>query len=74
MKNNKPRLSALILKNMMFIAFLSIGLFSFLWTSDQYADFKTEVRQLREDYIASQKNLLKFQVENVVDYIRYMKN
>lgn len=74
MENNKPRLSALILKNMMFIAFLSIGLFSFLWTSDQYADFKTEVRQLREDYIASQKNLLKFQVENVADYIRYMKN
>ncbi|MDA3894816.1 MAG: cache domain-containing protein [Desulfobacteraceae bacterium] len=74
MKNNKPRLSALILKNMMFIAVLSIGLFSILWTSNQYTDFKTEVRQLREDYIASKKNLLKFQVENVVDYIRYMKN
>ena len=42
--------------------------------SDQYADFKTEVRQLWEDSIASQKNLLKFQVENVVDYILYMKN
>jgi PAS domain S-box-containing protein len=57
----------------MLVAVASITMVGSLWIYSQYSDFQQEARTTRETYLASQRSLIKGEVEKVVDYIRYQK-
>jgi PAS domain S-box-containing protein len=63
----------LLLKNMLFITFISFaGLYS-LWVWNEYTQFKKESASIREQFVVSEKERLKTQVQAVLEYVRYMR-
>jgi hypothetical protein len=57
----------------MAVAVLSVTMVGSLWIYSQYWDFQQEAQTAREYYLASQRSLIKGEVEKVVDYIGYQK-
>ncbi|MBT4526820.1 MAG: PAS domain S-box protein [Deltaproteobacteria bacterium] len=58
---------------MIFIAFISIGLWSLIWIQGEYSTFKSESDSIRVKYLQSQKLMLKKEVTGVVKYIKTMR-
>ena len=73
MKNKKIGIQKFLIRNMVFIAFVSSGLLLFIWAINEYYGFSSESKLLREEYQNSQKAMLRSEVNNVVDYVEYMK-
>jgi len=69
MWNDKSSIQAKFLNKMIIIVFVSIGLWCLIWIHDEYSTFKAESDSLREEYIRSQKIILKKEVASVVRYI-----
>lgn len=70
MWNNKSSIQATFLKNMILISLVSIGLYCLIWIHSEYSSFKAESASLRKVHLESQKNVLRSQVANVVNYIQ----
>ena len=64
----------LLLRNMIIIAFISIGILYFLWIQNEYSLFILESESIKEKFVIDQKERLEKEVQNVLDYIQYMKN
>ena len=64
----------LLLQNMLFITFFSFVIVYLLWIQNEYTAFKTESASIKETFVASEKERLKAEVQNVLEYVRYMRN
>ena len=73
MKKKNIGIQEFLIRHMVFIAFVSFGLLLFIWVINEYSVFSSESKLLREEYQNSQKAMLRSEVNNVVDYIEYMK-
>ena len=73
MKNKNIGIQEFLIRHMVFIALVTFGLLLFIWVFNEYSTFSSESKSLREEYRKSQKAMLRRQVNNVVDYIEYMK-
>ncbi|SMC60212.1 Signal transduction histidine kinase [Desulfocicer vacuolatum DSM 3385] len=63
----------LFLRNMIIAIFTAMGFLYLFWIYTEYTAFVTESRQMKIEYIKSQKKTLKHQVTMVLDYIQYME-
>ena len=63
-----------LLWSMVTVAFLSVGLVAALSIVQEYRRFEVESRDLKEEYLAQQKALVKQEVDRVVDYIEYQRS
>ena len=62
-----------LVKHMVLTAAISFCLLLFIWIFNEYSFFLKKSKMLREEYLTAQKELLKSEVNNVVEYINYMK-
>ncbi len=68
-----PSIRRLFTSNMFHIAAVSLGLWCVIWIHGEYRAFRDASRTLRENHIESRKEMLRNQVNNVVDYIQHMR-
>ncbi|MEA1968721.1 MAG: cache domain-containing protein [Thermodesulfobacteriota bacterium] len=73
MWKNRSSIQAKFLGNMIFIAFLSIVLWSLIWIQGEYSTFKIESEAIRVEHFESQQKMLKTEVTDLVKYIRNMR-
>ncbi len=59
---------------MVTLTLISVGLVGYFWIKNEHERFKKEEVTLREEYLASQKNLIKNETEKVLDYIEHEKS
>ena len=62
-----------LLRQMTVIVTISFGLLLTIWIYSEYAFFVSELKSSQEVYLSSQKAQLRSEVNNVFDYINYMK-
>ncbi len=74
MVKQKIGIQNFLVRHMVLTAAISFCLVLFIWISNEYAFFLTKSKLLREEYLTSQKGMLKSEVNNVVEYINYMKS
>jgi two-component system, cell cycle sensor histidine kinase and response regulator CckA len=72
-KWNKQKLSRSIIVNLLLATILSIGLLGSLWIQSEYAQLKTELSAMRENFLSSHKALLKTELSKALTYIEYQK-
>ncbi len=70
---DKRSLNATFLLCQVLLSVLSITVVGALWIYSQYSDFQLEALAAKESYLASQRSLIKSEVEKATDYIRYQK-
>lgn len=63
-----------LIMSMILVAVLSVGLVGSLWIVQEYSKFETESRNLKEEYLAGQKALIKQEVDQTADYIQYQRS
>ncbi|MCP3872294.1 MAG: sensory box histidine kinase/response regulator protein, partial [Desulfobacteraceae bacterium] len=73
MWKDKSSIQNKFLNKLLIIVFVSISLWSLIWIHDEYSTFKTESDALREEFIQSQKLILKNEVTRVVKYCNDMR-
>lgn len=73
MKKKNIGIREFLIRHMVFIAFISFGLLFFIWVVNEYSVFLSESESLREKFQTSQKEMLRSEVNGVVDYVEYMK-
>jgi len=56
------------------ITTLSITIIGYLWISSEYTRFRQKSQQIRSDFIASRKALIKGEVLSAVDFIDYKRS
>ncbi len=59
---------------MVLIAFICFGLLLSIWIFNEYSFFLFESKSLRGEYLDSQKDLLRNEVNHVVKHVNYMKS
>ncbi len=64
----------LFLKNMMFTAMGSIIFLGIVWVQIEYAAFSADADEIRQSFITSQKQMLRAEVNRVLEYVQYMRN
>ena len=74
MSKQKTRIQNLLIKHMVWTAAISFCLLLSIWISNEYSFFLKKSKLLRDEYLTSQKGLLKTEVNTVVEYINYMKS
>ncbi len=62
------------LYSMVILAFVSVILVGYFWITNDYERYKKEKITLKEEYFATQKNLIKNETEKVIDYIKFKKS
>ncbi|MEJ2286514.1 MAG: cache domain-containing protein [Desulfobacterales bacterium] len=70
----KYSITKTFLYSMVILAVISIGLVGYFWITNEYERFQKEKIALKEKYFTSQKNLIKNETENVIDYIAFKKS
>ena len=70
----KYNVTKIFLYSMVIPAFISVCLVGSLWILNEYARFKKEAVTLREDYLDTQKSLIKAETDKVIDYIEYKRS
>lgn len=63
-----------ILFSLITILVLSVATVGFFWLQSDYAGFEKERQRLRSNYLATQKTLIKKEVDKAVDFIDYMRS
>lgn len=58
---------------MIYIVFISIGLWCFIWIQGEYSTFKSESDLLRSSYLQSQKSLLEREVKIIIQNINAVR-
>ncbi|RJP74686.1 MAG: PAS domain S-box protein [Desulfobacteraceae bacterium] len=74
MKKIKVGIEEFLIRHMVFVAFVTASLMLTIWIMNEYSFFLSESKTLREDYLRDEKAKLRSEVNNVVDYINYMKS
>jgi len=59
---------------MLVIISVSLGLLSFIWIQNEFSSFKSESESLRSNYIETQKETIKKEVERTIQYIDKMNS
>ena len=59
------------LYSMVVLAVISVGLVGYFWIKNEYARFKKEEIALREEYVESQKSLIRHETGQVIDYVGF---
>ncbi|WP_232364313.1 cache domain-containing protein [Desulforapulum autotrophicum] len=59
---------------MLFITFISFTFLYFFWVVNEYAKFNEESESVKENFVTSEKERLKTQVQAVLEYVQYMRN
>jgi PAS domain S-box-containing protein len=73
MEKQKIGIQKFLIKHLVVVTFFSFGLLTSIWILNEYLIFSSESASLREEYLDSQRAILKSEVTNVVDYVKYMK-
>ncbi len=73
MKKKNIGIQEFLIRHMVFISFIFVWFLLFTWVINEYFVFSSESNLLREEYQNSQKAMLRSEVNNVVNYIDYMK-
>jgi len=63
-----------ILFSLIAILVFSVATVGYFWLQSDYAKFEKERQSLRANYLATQKTLIKREVDKAVDFIDYMKS
>ncbi len=74
MKKTKIGIQDFLIRHMVFVALITAGLIISIWIVNEYSFFLAESKTLREEYLRSEKAKLRSEVNNVVDYVNYMKS
>jgi PAS domain S-box-containing protein len=72
MRKGTSSIRQVFLAGMISLVLVSMGLWGAIWIYGEYEAFRTESGALREKYLDAQQELLRNQVANVGDYVRYM--
>ncbi len=64
----------LLLQNMLLITFISFAVLYLLWIQNEYTTFKEESASIKEIFVEKEKERLKTQVQNALEYVQYMRN
>jgi PAS domain S-box-containing protein len=59
---------------MLVLSCFSIAIAGYLWISEEYTSFREEAASIRQNYLESQKSLVRNEVMKVVDYVEYMRS
>jgi signal transduction histidine kinase len=59
---------------MILVILVSLGLWSLIWISGEYAQFRTDSEKVRREYLEEQQTHLKGEVDRVAQYVVYMRN
>jgi two-component system cell cycle sensor histidine kinase/response regulator CckA len=70
---SKMRLTSTLMISILFIAFLATGLLAVFWMGSEYLQFQSTSQEMEGAYIKSQRDLLKSEVDRVIDYLGYEK-
>ena len=62
-----------ILLSMLLVGLISIGCVGFFWISGERARFRAEAASLRSNHLASQKKMIRNEVDRVIEYIDYQR-
>ncbi len=73
MSIREKTISGLFLFHLILVSVLSFAMTGYLWISSEWSRFENESDASRSAYIASQKQMLKREVEQAVDFIEYKK-
>ena len=73
MQKKQLSIQEFLVRHNLFIALISFGLLLVIWIMIEYADFASESQKLRAAHLDAQKELLRNEVDKVVDYVEYMK-
>jgi PAS domain S-box-containing protein len=60
--------------HMLAISCFSVVVAGYFWISQEYASFHAESKELRENYLESQRDMIRNEVQKVVDYVDYMRS
>lgn len=60
--------------SMVAIAVLSAGLVGSLWLFQEYSRYATETQGLRQEFLTQQQELIKKEVDHVIDFIEYQRS
>ncbi|OGV51176.1 MAG: hypothetical protein A2017_11745 [Lentisphaerae bacterium GWF2_44_16] len=72
--NRKESISSSFFLNALFLIFITAGLTGYFWIiSDEFKNFSSEIQELRNEYIQSQKHAVKCEVMKIIDFIDYRK-
>ncbi|MEA3317098.1 MAG: cache domain-containing protein, partial [Bacteroidota bacterium] len=63
------KIISILLFGALFIVSFVIILFGFIWINDEYSEFNSEIKKVKENYLSEQKTLIKNETEKVVYYI-----
>jgi signal transduction histidine kinase/nitrogen-specific signal transduction histidine kinase len=63
-----------LILSMTLIAVLAVGLVGTFWISQEHSKFEDETKHLRSVFLDQQKNLIRQEVNRVVDYILYQRS
>ncbi len=74
MSKNSKSLIKMLFSSIFFIGFISIVITSSFWIYHKYSDFQEDIKELRANYINSNKNRIKDEVNKVLNYINFKKS
>jgi len=74
MKLTKNRFSRIILISFQLITVISIMVTGFFWIGGVITAYQEEIAQVKSNYTDKQKALVKLEIEEVVDYIKYNRS
>ncbi|MFH1981403.1 MAG: cache domain-containing protein [Pseudomonadota bacterium] len=74
MKKKNIGIQNFLTKSMVIIASVMFSLLLLVWVVNEYYAFSSATKSLKEEYEYAQKTMLKQEVNNVVNYIDYMKD
>ncbi|MBU1194052.1 MAG: cache domain-containing protein [Proteobacteria bacterium] len=63
----------LLLRNMLLVTFVCFAGLYFFWVWHEYARFNEEAASIKENFVASEKERVKTQVQAVLEYVQYMR-
>ena len=72
-KENKPKLTRRIHRNMLLATILAIGVLGGLWIWSEYAAFRMELETTQADLLDGYKTMLKNELDKALFYIDYQK-
>nr|NJM02731.1 response regulator [Desulfobacula sp.] len=64
----------LLLQNMLLVTFISFAVLYLLWIQNEYTAFKEESAAIKDKFVEKEKERLKSEVQNVLEYVRYMRH
>ena len=67
-------LTGLIRLSISFVFFVMAGFIAYLWVADEIKTTRAAIASLRTDYIDAQKETIKTQVRQAVEYVWYKKS